>query len=163
MRTLTFVGILLATAALPGAAVAQPSFGPDGGGFLEDRFAELDSNGDGIITDNEVEAKIAADFATADVDGNGSLSEDEAETYHQARHEERRERRRERRGGGRFERAAGDDGVIDRSEFAERGMERFEMADLDENGVVTETEMRLVGQARSRRQHRRHGNWGEDD
>ena len=158
MKTAPFLGLVLAATMASGLAYAQPGPGPDRAGFMQDRFAELDTNGDGTITRSEVETKIADDFAAADQDGNGSLSEDEASAFHEARHEQRRERRREHLGGGRFEQGAGEDGVIDQAEFTAHGLERFERADLDENGVVTQTEMTLVAEAMGGR-HRgpRHG------
>jgi len=150
------MGIAFVATVASSLAYAEP--GSPGQDFSDDRFAELDTNGDGRITLNEVEAQIASDFAGADGDGDGTLSEEEATAFHQARHEERRERRRERRGGDdRFSHHAGDDGVIDQDEFAERGMQRFEMADLDENGSVTQTEMQLVAQAMGDRRGRHHG------
>jgi len=147
--------------------------GPDGPGFMQARFAELDTNGDGRITRDEAEAKAAADFAAADTDGNGTLSEDEARAFHEARHQERRAEWQARhedardagtdRGSRRFAEQAGDDGVIDEAEFATGGLHRFEMADLDENGVVTETEMQIVARTMGGRHHGHHGDhhrWG---
>jgi len=158
MKTAPFLGLVLAATMASGLAYAQPGPGPDRSEAMEDRFAELDINGDGALVRSEVETKIANDFASADQDGNGTLSEDEARAFHEARREERRERRRAQRGEGRFERGAGEDGVIDQAEFTAHGMNRFERADLDENGVVTQTEMTLVAEARGGR-HRgsRHG------
>jgi len=163
MKTLPILGLVLAAGLVPGLAAAQPG-GEGREAAVAERFADLDANGDGVISRSEVEAKISSDFADADEDGDGTLSEDEARAFHTARHEQRRERRREHRGGDRYERRAGDDGVIDQDEFAERGVRRFEMADLDENGQVTETEMRLAAEARRGRHHgRRHGRHGDDE
>ncbi len=160
MKMTPLIGLALAAALAPGLAQAQP--GSNESGFVADRFAELDTNSDGVISQREVEAQIADAFASADTDGNGTLSEDEAAAFHQARREERRERRRASRSGGHFERVAGDDGVIDSAEFTERGMERFERADLDENGQITETEMELIAGFMERRHQRGHrGRRGE--
>ena len=136
MSKTTLVSLTLAGILMSGTAMAE--------GRGSDRFDELDRNNDGRVTQSEVEAKIAEDFTAADVDGNGTLDQEEAEAFHMERREARHERRRERRGGRMFERRAGDDGVIDRDEFGERGMHRFERADLDQNGEITETEMAIV-------------------
>lgn len=179
MRHAPFLGMILVATMASTLALAQGGpDGPHGEGFMQERFADLDTNGNGRITRDEVDAKIAADFSAADTDGNGTLSEEEADAFHQARHaermalhEERRatrearhEERREDRGERHFNRAAGDDGVIDREEFATHGMHRFEMADLDENGEVTQTEMELVASTMGGRHGRhdgRHGNHGD--
>jgi len=199
MKQIPFLGMIVAATMASSLAYAQggpEGPGPRGEGFMQERFADLDTNGDGRITRDEVDAKIATDFSAADTDGNGTLSEEEADAFHQARHAERmarhearraeREaRHEERRGDGEgrgsrhFEHAAGEDGVIDQDEFATRGLHRFEMADLDENGEVTETEMELVASVMGGRhgrhgdRHGRHdgrhgehgerGQWGDDD
>lgn len=176
MKQIPLLGMIVVATMASSLAYAQggpDGPGPRGEGFMQERFADLDTNGDGRITRDEVDAKIAADFSAADTDGNGTLSEEEADAFHQARHEERmarHEERREGRGDRHFNRAAGDDGVIDREEFATHGLHRFEMADLDENGEVTETEMELVASVmggRHGRHHGRHGDhgdrWGDDD
>lgn len=191
MKQIPFLGMIVVATMASSLAYAQGGPGPHerGEGFMQERFADLDTNGDGRITRDEVDAKIAADFSAADTDSNGTLSEEEADAFHQARHaermalhEERRaerqarhEERREDRGDRHFSRAAGDDGVIDREEFATHGLHRFEMADLDENGEVTQTEMELVASAMGGRHgrdggrhdgphHGDHGDrWGDDD
>lgn len=160
MKTTTsLIALAVAGTFAAGVAMAQP--GPDGPGeapgaeFLAERFAEVDTNGDGVITEAEARAKAEADFAAADTDGNGSLDEDEARAAHEARREERhaafeaaREARRAGRGDGPgrgFEHVDdNDNGAIDEDEFTERGMRLFTGADLDENGEVTQTEMQLA-------------------
>ena len=176
MRYGPFLAVALTATMASGLAYAQGGPGPhERGAFMQERFADLDTNGDGRITRAEAEARAAADFAAADTDGDGALSEEEATAFHQARHaermalhEERRAERHEERGGRHFERAAGDDGIIDADEFAAHGLHRFEMADLDENGEVTQTEMELVASAMGGRhgRHERHGRHdrpGNDD
>lgn len=172
MNKTTLLAAALAGLMMGGTAMAQgyPGGGPHGDrSFGEERFAELDTNGDGRVTRAEVEAKIAEDFASADQDGNGTLDQEEAEAFHQARHEERRERMREHRGDRHFERRAGDDDAIDREEFGERGMDLFERVDLDENGEVTQTEMNIVANLMELRHEGRgghrgghHGGWDRD-
>ncbi len=133
MNTGPILGVVFVASLVSGVALAEP-------GRSDERFAELDTDGNGVITQAEVQAQIATHFAEADSDGNGTLSEEEAVAFHRARREERREHHRNRR----FGWHAGDNDVIDFEEFAEHGMRRFERADLDENGEVTETEMRIV-------------------
>ena len=154
MKTGPILGIVLAASLASTIATAQPGRGGE-------RFAEHDTDGDGTITRAEVEAQIASHFAEADEDGDGTLSQDEAIAFHQARREDRHDRRREHRRGEQFGHHAGDDDVIDLAEFSQRGMQRFEMADLDENGQVTETEMQIVAGLMERR-HGRHDGRHED-
>jgi Ca2+-binding EF-hand superfamily protein len=49
----------------------------EGGGGMRHNFSEIDADGDGKITQSEMQDHRAARFAMADADGNGSLSSDE--------------------------------------------------------------------------------------
>lgn len=73
---------LIVTLTLSGAAVAtaqtndtaQHGGGP---GVLMARLSEIDTNGDGAVSQAEVDAFRAARLAAADTDGDGALSEEE--------------------------------------------------------------------------------------
>ena len=54
-------------------------------GGMDHGFAEVDTNGDGKITQDEMQAHRAARFSMADTDGNGTLSSDEMMTRAQER------------------------------------------------------------------------------
>ena len=59
-------------------------------------FEEIDANGDGKLTQDEMKAHAEARFKAADTDGNGKLSADEMKAAAQKREEERRAQRAER-------------------------------------------------------------------
>lgn len=122
---------------------AVPAMAQDAGGARGDRpdFATLDTDGDGALTMEELQAAATARFAAADTDGNGLLSADEiaaaraeAQAERIARMVERLDTNEDggisqaelevvRRGGGQmaermFERAdANDDGRLSAEEF----------------------------------------------
>lgn len=60
--------LMLPAALLFGASVAFAG---------ADKFADLDADQDGALSEEEVATVEGLDFATADADGNGSLSEEE--------------------------------------------------------------------------------------
>lgn len=152
-----------ATAALV-AAVAMAAPGGN-------RFAKLDSDGNGSVTRAEIDAKAAERFAKLDGDRDGFVTKAEMSALHQARKAKRAERA-EKRGGDhakhaehRGERAgkrgdhfarrdANGDGRISLAEFQAGGAKRFERLDADKNGTVTQAEM---DQARAAWKARRQG------
>ena len=48
-----------------------------GAAEMRDRFVEMDLNGDGVVTRDELETAQDARFAEADADGSGTLTEAE--------------------------------------------------------------------------------------
>ena len=182
MKFTPLMGVLLASTLMTAstAAFAEGDRHGERSAHAEARFAEMDANSDGTFTREEALAQAAARFDEADSDNNGTLSEEEMDAMHEARREAREERRaerhanrdeareerharheahrerREERREGRFERISGDDGAVNLDEFNQGAMHRFERSDLDENGSVTATEMRLAMRARhgGRRHHR---------
>lgn len=155
--------LLIASAAIiiPAAGVTA-ALAQDGPPRRGAALEELDTNQDGEISRAEADARRQAMFAEIDTNGDGALSIEEMTAHREARRAERQERRRAR-GFGRLDQNG--DGQISADEFSGPALSRFERADLDENGVVTETELALVreqmrsrrGEGRARRRGQRQG------
>lgn len=112
----------LSMAFLIGGAQANER-GPHGKGASV--FEQLDSDGDGQISQSEFDQSHAKRFARWDRDGDGSVTIEEAH----------------RRVARRFERIDGNsDGTIEESEFQAHGQERFSRMDSDGDGQVSRGE-----------------------
>lgn len=149
-----------ATAALVAAvAVAAPG----------DRFAKLDTDGNGSVTRAEFDAKAADRFARLDGNRDGFVTKVEMAAHHEAMKAKRAERAEKRGGdhaahakhgdragkhGDHFARRDADnDGRLSLAEFQAGGTKRFERLDADKNGTVTRAEMDQAREAwRARRQ-----------
>ncbi len=143
----------LGTVAL--TAMADHHRGPHGGKMLE----QVDANGDGNITKDEISNHRAEKFLSADTNGDNLVSAAEFEAFAQAERERKASERRERR----FARMdANGDGVISAAEHdaaASERMERmFERVDTDGDGVITEEEREAA--KKMRRDRRGHGRRG---
>ncbi|MCJ8191571.1 hypothetical protein [Sphingomicrobium aestuariivivum] len=167
---------LLATAALlvavPTALVAQPMHGGHHG----------QHGPQGDMTRADVEARTAEHFSHLDENGDGLVTTAEMEAMHAKRMERMAERRAERRaerqeragerGKHRMERTAerraerharrfaamdaNSDGAVSLAELQAKAFERFDKADADGNGVVTEAERKAHRDAmREQRAERR--------
>ena len=156
----TLVASILATAAIP--AFAQPGEGKGhrGGNFAPIVFSELDTDGDGFLTQEEMDARKAAKFAEIDANGDGQLSADEIIASQERQQDERRAKRAERM----VEALdTNDDGLISEEEMAaheggkRRGGNLFERADADDDGQISEEEFKT---AMSKMQ-KRFGNGGK--
>jgi Ca2+-binding EF-hand superfamily protein len=121
-------------------------------------FGALDTNGDGGLTLEEMQAAAAARFAAADTDGDGGLSAAEMLAQREADNTERAERRAARM----IERLdENEDGLVQIEELAEarRPLDRmFERVDTDEDGVISQAEF---DDAREHMGERRHGHGGD--
>ena len=150
-----------ASAALVGAmAMAAPG----------DRFAKLDSDGNGSVTRAEIDAKAADRFARLDGDRDGFVSKAEMTAHHEAMKAKRAERAGKHRGdhamraehhaeragkrGDHFARRDVDnDGRLSLAEFQAGGAKRLERLDTDKNGTVSREEMAKAREAwKARRQ-----------
>ena len=126
--------VLLATAAGFGAAYAVqrlPAGLPASAGLL----LRYDANHDGIVTREEMEAGLKADFAAADTNGDGCL--DAAET--------RAENQRRLARDGAEASPLVDwnlDGCVDFREFANTAHSYFQLVDKKKDGKVTLQELR---------------------
>lgn len=120
----------------------QGQRGPGGFGPAFD-FAATDADGDGKITQAEIQALAESRFNDADTDGNGSLSADELAAQAEARNAERAAERR----AAMIERMdENDDGELSLEEMqAARNaspMDRmFDRLDADNDGALSEAEL----------------------
>ncbi len=143
--SLTATGIALAHG-------AQRGGGPSGVMAME--FADLDGNGDGQITVDDLLAQAQARFAAADSNGDGTLDPAEMLAQAEARMAERKPDAQEQRGPNRSKRAAwaiermianrdqNGDGVLSLEEMVPlAGMERMiDRFDTDDDNAVSEAE-----------------------
>lgn len=138
------ISLLAALALLaPGLALAAAQSGKHEQ-FMQQRFEAADRNGDGVITQDEVDARRAEHFAKADVNGDGDLSVAEMQLMREQRRLKRLERRRDRLD-------ADGDGKVTADEFAAARAGFLEHMDTDGDGALTLDEMMA---SMSRRHHR---------
>ena len=134
--------ILLAAASLAAiAAVALPASahgpGQRGGGPGPDMMrpdpAELDTNGDGAVSKDEIKAHREAMFAEIDTNHDGVLSQDEIVAHHEMKKAEMRAKMQAKM----FARLDADgNGTVSKEEFEDRPMPMFDRMDDDGDGVV---------------------------
>ena len=125
---------LTATAILASA----PAMARQHGGPRPD-FSHLDANGDGQITQAEVKAFGAAQFAKADTDGDGSLILEELIARANADRAKKMDKRAKRM----LKRLDSDgNGTIELAEMEEKqgGMRMFDRMDENEDGVISKEE-----------------------
>lgn len=132
MKTPLLMAAIVAGFGLAGTG-AQAQDRPD--------FATLDTNGDGLLTQDELAAQGAARFAAADTNGDGALSEAELLARATARTEGRAAEMVARM----LERLdANEDGQIQQSELpepnADRAERRFTRADANDDGAISAEE-----------------------
>lgn len=83
--TLAFASIAAIALAMPLAAQAGPGKGHRGHGA---HLMQMDTDADGNITRAEAEASLAARFATIDANSDGLVSQDEMKAHHEAKRAE---------------------------------------------------------------------------
>lgn len=139
-------------------------------GTLIERFAELDADSDGRVTNEEINARRAAKVSAIDADGDGLLSAEELQAHFLDEASDRITKRVERM----MERADLDeDGKLNAAEMmlGARGSDDvprlMARADADDDGAVSEEEFRSFVSKRGGRHSRgmrdgHHGRGGHD-
>ncbi|MEO1678531.1 MAG: EF-hand domain-containing protein [Pseudomonadota bacterium] len=150
--------VLLTSAIVTGFAATQPATAAGGARGERPAFSEIDANGDGALTRDEMQsfgrARAQARLAAADTNGDGTLTRAELTAVGDAR--------QSRRLDGLFERHdANGDGALDQAELrtvadsgpGDRGDRLFGRADTDGNGTISAEEYSRIGAGlRARRQ-----------
>ncbi|KEJ89240.1 EF-hand domain-containing protein [Sulfitobacter donghicola] len=132
--------------AIVAGLVATTAQARDGGEGMQARFAQIDANGDGEISAEELQAQVAARFAAADANKDGALTADEMMAAREGKHKERLLKRFDKNG----------DGALSGEELDEmskgkggkkgdkkggRAAKHFERMDADNSGDLTLEEM----------------------
>ena len=119
-------------------------------------FAELDTDGDGTLSEAELQAPMAERFAAADADGDGNLTAEEIVAMAEGRRADRMAERAERMIA-RFD--ANEDGVLSAEELATppAPQSAFERLDADGDGTISEEEFAAAGERGGDRQRGRDG------
>ncbi|MFN3824176.1 MAG: EF-hand domain-containing protein [Pseudorhodobacter sp.] len=168
MKRTTALTSLLAAAAMVGATLSTaveaqsrtPGAGPGammgnmGGAF---DFAEADADGDGKVTQEELRAWRAARAAALDADGDGRISEDELVAAAMAA-AETRARMRAQRMIARFD--TDGDGALSAAELLAGGQmlaTMFDRIDRDNDGAITEAELAQARERMMKRHDRAQG------
>lgn len=130
------------------------AFGPGAGGHgPKMNFQELDSNGDGQITQEEMDARATTRFSEADANGDGTLSKAELEAQGQKRMSDRIS--------GMIARFDKDgDGALSQDEMPgpRRAGRMFDHFDSDASGGISEQEF---SEAREKMRSHKKGGWGK--
>lgn len=115
-------------------------------------FEELDANGDGKLTQEEMETHMQARFEGADTDGNGSLSQEEL----LARISAEQAKRAEKYVAHMIDRHDADgDGALTMDEMQSRHKGKmFSRMDADDDGAVTKEEFETMRAKHKGRKHK---------
>lgn len=128
--------------AIVAGLVATGAQAREGSDHMQERYGQIDANGDGQITVEEMNAQAAARFAAADADGNGALSQAEMAGAIQSRRSARLLERFDTNKDGSL--SAGElaamDGKNDGKREA-RASKYFERMDADKSGDLSPAEM----------------------
>jgi len=140
------LALLMASVGVVGTASA---FGAPRGGENAPTFEELDTNADGIVSLEELEAQSEAHFANLDSDGDGVISADEMSAMIEANLSGRAARGVERM----IERFDDNgDGVLSEDELPQRNHSRMlENVDADEDGAISAEEFEAAKEKRGER------------
>lgn len=154
MKSAKFIpAILISAVAVTGTSVLAA--GP------KDRepvsFQELDANGDGQLTKEEMEAHRTKQFTEADTNGDGKLSVEEMQAAAQKKTNERLTKMFERQD-------ANKDGFLSDDELPKpsRAGKMFDRIDADNSGTISEQEY-ADAKERMGRKHKKHGKADSDD
>lgn len=165
-RAVIFSGLAaLALTSLSLGAIAQPSDMRQGPGAPGMDFATLDANGDGQVTQDELDAAAAQRFADVDTDGNGSVSAEEMVAHMQVMADQQRASRQTRMAERMIARMdQNGDGLLSAQEMkpgaAPAPKTMFERLDSDADGAISEEEF-ATAQARMDRMRDHPGKQGD--
>lgn len=155
MKKTTMITAALLVAALGTTATIAQAKGPRGGPHID--LTQMDLDGNGAITKDEITAFNETRFTEADADGNGSLSQEEALSAMSAHFDGDVPARFEERFSRMFSRMDADDsgGLTLQEQFPEdRTARMFDRLDADEDGTLSAEELE---QAKSHRGDRGKG------
>ena len=156
MKTAIFAGILgVATLGAVGTAVIAK----EGGHGPRPAFTELDSNADGKITPNEMAAHHSARMKEHDTDGDGFVSRSEIQAMMNGGMGKRIDRMMDHMD-------TDEDGKLSVAEMSDgpRGAKRFERADRDGDGALSEDEFERGHKSGHKQGHKEgHGKGHYDD
>lgn len=125
-----------------------PGSGMMQGQGMMGRMAAIDTNNDGVISDDEAAAQVEAVFAAMDSDDDGELTEEEymsvrmGPRFGQGLNEARQKAMQERKKARFVEMDPDKNGKVGQAEFIAGGKARFQAADTDKDGKVTPWEFR---------------------
>ncbi|WP_368184473.1 EF-hand domain-containing protein [Aestuariibius sp. HNIBRBA575] len=146
---------ILIAALIAGLGVTAAEARPGGMGGMGDQnrptFEELDTDANGTLSQEELQAPMLERFSAADTDGDGALSAEEMLAAAQSQNQSRIERRIERMVS-RMD--ANEDGVLQMDEMgqSERRGSGFARMDANEDGVISAEEFESAKEGR----HGRH-------
>lgn len=146
----TLLPTLLLGGATAFAAAAGPGAQP---AASQQKGQQIDANGDGAISMEEVAAMQADRFKKLDLDGNGEVTADEL-TEHTLTVQRKRIARMAEMQVNRLD--SNKDGVVSEEEFTASAEEGFARRDANDDGELTREEMR-GGQARNQPRQGRQG------
>lgn len=156
-RALILSGVVVVALGATSLAVYAKGMGPRGPMPME--FSELDLNGDGQITRDEMQARGEQRFKDADTNGDGFLSMDEMK----AQMIKEMEARADKYGARMMERKdANGDGQLSLEEMRpteKRQDKMFSRFDSDGDGVISEAEFNAAKEKMA--EHRGKGKWGK--
>ncbi|RBW63060.1 EF-hand domain-containing protein [Ruegeria sp. A3M17] len=120
-------------------------------------FQQLDANGDGQVTKEEMQAHRNQRFTNADTDGDGQLSVEEMQAAGQKKANDRVTKMFERND-------ANKDGLLSEDELPKprRADKMFDRIDANEDGAISEEEF-ADAKDRMGKRHKKHGNADSDD
>ncbi len=120
-------------------------------------FQELDANGDGQVTQEEMQAYRGQRFTDADTDGDGKLSVEEMQAAGQKKVNDRVTKMFEKQD-------ANNDGFLTEDELPKprRAGKMFDRIDADGNGTISEQEF-ADAKERMGRHHKKRGKADTDD
>jgi len=154
MKCAKFIpAIIVSAVAVTGASVLAAS--------PKDRepvtFQELDANGDGQVTQDEMQSHRDQRFTETDTNGDGKLSVDEVQAAGQKKANDRVTKLFERHD-------ANQDGFLTQDELPEprRAGKMFDRIDADGSGTISEQEF-ADAKEKMGRHHKKHDKAGSDD